>query len=153
MGIELPVAPGYMRGTSAGFRPSLLVADFTTEFLFSVLYSPTSWAQHCNEDVYPLIALIHQTAEAHNVTLDAGLKINVPSGEFTFDKSRLAKSGAAPGALTSYSQAAISGADNFNDGSARVSDVFDTIVANTRQITPTCKFPFLPMSIDVADTS
>jgi len=117
-GIELPVLPGYMR-----------------EFLFSVLYSPTSWATHCNNDVYPLIALIHQTAQAHNITLKTGLKINVPSEKVTFDKRRLEKR--APGALTSYSQAAIAGADNTHDGSATVSDVFDTIVANTRQITPT----------------
>jgi len=115
--------------------PSPTVPGAIREFLLGVLNSPTAWADHCNNDVAPLIALIHQTAQAHNVTLKTGLKINVPSGKVSFDRSRLAKR--APGALTSYSSAAIAGADNFNDGSASVSNVFDTIVANTRQITPT----------------
>jgi len=140
MGVELPVPPGVMKGTVPGPRPWSLVANFTTEFLFNLLYTPTAWAEHCNNEVYQLIGLIHQTALARNVTLDGSLKINVPSGEFTFDKSGLGKSGAALGPLTSYSPAAIAGADNFNDDSATISDVFDSIVENTRDITPTCEF-------------
>ena len=116
-----------------------LDADFITGFLFSLLYAPTAWAENCNNEVYQLIGLIHQTALAHNVTLDGGVKISVPSGGFTFDKSRLGNSGAALGALTSYSLAAITGADNFNDDNATISDVFDTIVEITRDITPTCE--------------
>ena len=112
----------------------------TTDFLFGLLYSPTAWAEHCNNEVYQLIGLILQTAAAHNVTLDGDAKFNVPSEKFALDESRLGGNGAAPGALTSYSSAAIAGADNFNDASATISDVFDIIVENTRQVTPTCEF-------------
>ena len=106
------------------------------------MHTPTLWAEHCNGDVYDLIGTIHTIAQAHNVTLDSGPKISLPPREFNIDKALMKRlSARAPGALTSYSSAAIAGADNFNDGSATVSDVFDQIVANTREITPTCEFP------------
>ena len=116
-----------------------MVADFTTDFLFALLYSPTAWAEHCNNEVYQIIGLILQTAAAHNVTLGGDTKFDVPSGKFALDKSRLGGSGAAPGGLISYSSVAIAGADNFNDDSVTISDVFDFIVENTRQVTPTCE--------------
>ena len=135
--------PRLHEGYDSSSYPLEFVAHFAAEYLFNLLYTPTAWAEHCNNEVYQLIGLIHQTALSHNVTLDGGVKINVPSGNFSFDKSRLGKSGAALAALTSYSSAAIAGADNFNDDSATISDVFDTIVENTRDITPTCKFSFV----------
>ena len=143
MGVELPVPPGLMKSTFVASAPWGLVADFTTDFLFGLLYFPTAWAEHVNNEIYQLVGLILQTAAAHNVTLGGDVEFNVPSGKFALDKSRVGGNGAAPGALTSYSPAAIAGADNFSDDGATISDVFDTIVENTRDVTPTCEFSII----------
>ena len=130
-----------------------LGADFTTEFMFALLYFPTMWAKYCNNEIYQAIGLIYQTAQAHNVTLDGGLNINITPGEFAIDKSPLSRiSARAPGVLSSYSSAAIAGADNFNDGGVTINDVFDLIVENTRQVTPTCEFFVVP-SVHFTDPS
>ena len=89
-----------------------------------------------NNDIYPLVALILQTAQAYNITIDGGAKYNVPS---TVDMSFLNDIGAAaPANLTSYSVDAISGADTLVDDSVTIKDVFDVIVNITREVTPTC---------------
>ena len=103
------------------------------------MYSPTAWAEHVNNEIYQLVGLILQTAAAHNVTLGGDVGFDVPSERFALDKSRVGGNGAAPGALKSYSTAAIAGADNFSDDGATISDVFDLIVENTRKVTPTCE--------------
>ena len=41
--------------------------------------------------------------------------------------------------LTSYTTAAIAGADNFNDNNATIRDAFDMIVNVTREVTPSCE--------------
>jgi hypothetical protein len=93
-----------------------------------------------NGDLYRLVVLILQAAEAHNITVGGGSQYNVPSGNFTFN---LPSVPATSESLTSYTQAAICGADNFNDDDVIVRDVFDTIVDITREITPTCEFPIV----------
>jgi pimeloyl-ACP methyl ester carboxylesterase len=121
MGIKVPAPPGAMK-----------------EVIFGLLHTPTAWAEHCNGDVYDLIRDIHKIARANNVTLEGGPVINIPPETSNTGRSLLRRiSGRAPGALVSYSSAAIAGADNFNDASATVSNVFDMIVENTRDITPT----------------
>ena len=93
-----------------------------------------------NGDMYQLVVLILQAAKAHNITVGGGSQYNVPSGNFTFNPPSVP---ATSGSLTSYTQAAICGADNFNDDGVIVRDVFDTIVDVTREITPTCEFPIV----------
>ena len=123
-----------------GFKlssPQSSAADFTTAYLFTILYLPTTWSGSVNNDIYPLVALILQIAQAHNITIDGGAKYNVPS---TVDKSFLNGIGAAaPANLTSYSTTAISGADTLVDDSVTIKDVFDVIVNITREVTPTCE--------------
>ena len=89
-----------------------------------------------NTDVYGFVALILQAAQALNITAPGGHKYNVPSGNITVDLT-----GPTTSTLVSYTEAAISGADDFVDGGVTIKDVFDEIVTVTRTITPTCKFP------------
>ena len=89
-----------------------------------------------NSFVYAFVATVLQAAQAHNVAVPGGGKYNIPSGNFTAD---LIGSDSTP-TLTSYLQAAIAGADDSADGDVTVKDVFDIIVSNTREVTPTCKF-------------
>jgi len=80
-----------------------------------------------------------QTSQVRNVTIHGGHKYNVPSGNFTIDESLLDEIGAIPSLnLASYTQPAIVGADDFNDGNTTMRDVFDAIIENTREVTPTC---------------
>ena len=95
-----------------------------------------------NGEVYQLVGSILQLAEAHNVTVGGGSKYNVPSEKLTVKRSLLSVAGPAPSQnLTSYTTAAITGADNFNDDNVTVKNVFDVIVDITREVTPTCEFP------------
>ena len=99
-----------------------------------------------NNIVYPFVAYILQVSKVHNVTIDGNDKYNVPSTGFTFDESVigsfLSRTGSGPSQnLTSYAAVAISGADSFNDDNTTITDIFDLIVSNTREVTPTCKFP------------
>ena len=92
-------------------------------------------------DVYQILALVLQAAQAHNVTVPGGKKYNVPSGNITFNNT-------ASTNLTSYSLVAIIGADDFRDNNTKVKDIFDTFVEITRDITPTCEvfrcsYPFV----------
>ena len=98
-----------------------------------------------NSDIYTFVASILQIAQAHNVTVDGSARYNVPSG--TIDASSL--SDAPSPNLTSYTEAAIVGADDFNDGSTTITDVFDIIVNITRQATPTCEFPIVRLYLFV----
>ena len=92
-----------------------------------------------NGDIYQFVGFILQTAQAHNITIDGGAKYNVPPGVITIDNSSL--SGTSSQNLTSYTSAAIAGADDFNDNNATIRDGFDAIVNITREVTPTCEFP------------
>ena len=99
-----------------------------------------------NNALYQFVAYVLQTSKAHNVTIDGGDKYNIPPAEFTIDGSVigsfLSGTGAGPSQnLTSYALPAISGADSFNDDNVTITDVFDLIVSNTREVTPTCKSP------------
>ena len=105
--------------------------------LIGFLYEPITWSKNVNSFIYAFVATVLQTAQAHNVVVPGGRKYNVPSGNFTID---LAGGDSTP-TLTSYSQAAIAGADDFADCDVTVKDVFDVIVSNTREVTPTCEFP------------
>lgn len=98
-----------------------------------------------NSDIYTFVASILQIAQAHNVTVDRSARYNVPSG--TINASSL--SDAPSPNLTSYTEAAIVGADDFNDGSTTITDVFDIIVNITRQVTPTCEFPIVRLYLFV----
>jgi hypothetical protein len=93
------------------------------------------WSDYVNGDLYQFAGLILQAAEAHNITVGGGSKYNVPSGNLTLPSVPVTQN------LTSYSLSAIAGADNLDDDSVTVRDVFDTIVDITREITPTCEFP------------
>ena len=112
-------------------------ADSITAYLFALLYFPATWSGSVNNDIYPLVTLILQTAQAHNITIDGGAKYNVPS---TVDMTFLNDIGAAaPANLTSYSMDAIIGADILVDDSVTVKNVFDVIVNITREVTPACE--------------
>ena len=93
-----------------------------------------------NTYVYQTVALVLQIAQAHNVTVSGCHKYNVPSGNITDLSSSTQPSASS---LTSYSLAAITGADDFRDNRTTIKDLFDTIVYNTRKITPTCTFPIV----------
>jgi len=136
------VSPGNLKCTVPNFCSWDSAADTTTVYIFNLLYAPTSWSDQVNDQVYQIVAAVLQLAQDHNVTLSGGAKYSVPSGDFSVDKSLLRTIGAAvPQNLTSYALAAISGADNFNDDSVVITNVFDVIVGNTRQVTPSCEFP------------
>ena len=111
-----------------------------------------------NGDIYQFVALLLQTAQAHNVTIDGSAKYNVPSVKPAIDKSFLSEADAAPPVtLVSYTSAAIAGADNFNDDDVTIEDVFDTIVNVTREVSPTCELSiilsYLPVSLTRPESS
>jgi len=89
-----------------------------------------------NGETYDWVVFILQTAQAHNITIDGSGKYNVPSEKITIDVSVFESSQN----LTSYATAAISGADDFNDDNTTIKDMFDMVVNNTREVTPTCEF-------------
>jgi hypothetical protein len=95
-----------------------------------------------NTDAYEIVALILQIAQANNVTVPGGHQYNVPSGNIT-GPTLLTQ----PGPVTSYSTAAIIGADDFNDDETTMKDLFDIIVQITREVTPTCMFPIVGLYI------
>jgi hypothetical protein len=88
-----------------------------------------------NTDVYGIVALILQIAQAHNVTVPGGHQYNVPSGNITGPTLPTQL-----GPATSYSTTAIIGADDFSDDETTIKDRFDIIVRVTRELTPTCMF-------------
>jgi hypothetical protein len=94
-GVEISLAPGFMKSAISDIPPWSLVTDSITAFLFNVLYSPTAWSERVNSHVYPIVAFILQVSQARNITIDGGSKYNVPSGEFTIDTSFLSGNGAA----------------------------------------------------------
>ena len=124
--------------------------------IFNLLYYPLTWSDKVNNELFQLATSILQTAQAHDVTLSGGAKYNVPSGDFSIDETLLSALGAAaPDNLTSYALAAICGADNFNDDSATIKDLFDALVSNTRQVTPSCesRVTYLLVSIHFVDST
>ena len=105
-----------------------------------------------NSVIYEFVAFVLQSAQAHNITIDGGAKYNVPSERVTIDKAAfeafLNEIGAVPAKnMTSHALTAISGADNFNDDNTTIRDVFDIIVNNTREVTPTCKSSVIRLSV------
>ena len=88
-----------------------------------------------NGFLYGYVALVLQASQAHNITVPGCHKYNVPTGNITIDDTLETSS---PN-RTSYTTEAIAGADDINDGSATIRDVFDGIVEITREVTPTCK--------------
>ena len=122
-------------------HPGTLLLTPQKDSLYALLFFPTTWSKSVNSYVYQFLGLVLQASRAYNVTIDGGAKYNVPSGEFTIDQSILSELGVTSSPnLTSYTIAAISGADDFNDDNATIRDVFDTIVSVTREVTPSCKF-------------
>ena len=95
-----------------------------------------TWSDSVNGFIYQFVALVLQAAQAHNVTTNGGVKYNVPSGNITIDGTGNSSSPS----LTSYSTAAIIGADDFDDEDITLTEAFDIIVNITRQVTPTCTF-------------
>ncbi|KAF9793491.1 Alpha/Beta hydrolase protein [Thelephora terrestris] len=106
---------------------------FLTDWLFNLLYLPMTWSEGVNGFLYEYVALVLQASQAHNVTIPGGRKYNVPPGNITIDDTA---DTFFPN-RTSYSQAAIAGADDFEDGNTTISNIFDIIVENTREVTPT----------------
>ena len=89
-----------------------------------------------NVHVYAFVGLILQASQALNIPIPGGKKYNIPTGNVT-----LGSDDASPApSLVSYSQTAIAGADDFVDSGVTIKDVFDVIVSNTRDVTPTCRF-------------
>jgi hypothetical protein len=80
------------------------------------------------------VAFLLQAAKAHNIPVG---QYNIPSEPIVLHAHTASQT------LTSYTAAAISGADNFNDDKVTVKDVFDVIVDNTRNETPTCELPII----------
>ena len=90
-----------------------------------------------NGFLYEFVGLVLQASQTHNVTVPGGRKYNVPSENITIDDT-VATSYTG---MTSYSQVAIAGADDLNDGNTTIKDIFDVIVENTREVTSACKLP------------
>ena len=107
------------------------------------MYAPRSWSEFANSEFYPVAGFVLQTAQTHNVTIPGDHKYNVPSGNFTDQIQTLfSQDGfASTSNLTSYSILAIAGADDFRDNNTETKLIFDDIIENTRDITPTCEFP------------
>lgn len=103
--------------------------------VLAVLYSPPDWSVFVNTYFYEFVGYVLQTAQAHNITVDGGVKYNIPSEKFTINNGTDDTSQN----LVSYAMTAISGADDFNDDNTRVKDLFDAVVNTTREVTPTCK--------------
>ena len=101
-----------------------------------MLYSPSMWSEKVNGYLYQYVALALQISQAHNITIAGCREYNVPSEDITLENPPEAE--LQPSAM-SYSQYAISGADDFNDEMVTVKEVFDVVVKTTRKITPTCE--------------
>lgn len=108
-------------------------------WVFIVLYSPEGWSKNVNGFLYEYVGLVLQTAQVHNITIPGGRRYRVPSGNIAIDDTV----NAVYPNRTSYSQLAISGADNSNDSNTTMKDIFDVIVENTRDVTPTCELPII----------
>ena len=92
-----------------------------------------TWSDSVNGFLYEFVALVLQASQAHDITIPGCAKYNVPSGKITIDDTVATY---YPN-KTSYTQEAIAGADDFNDGDTTIRDIFDIIVENTREVTPT----------------
>ena len=96
-----------------------------------------TWSESVNGFLYEYVALVLQASQAYNVTIPGCRKYNVPSGKITIDETAVTPT---PN-RTTYSEAAITGADDLNDANVTIRDVFDIFVENTREISPTCGSP------------
>lgn len=104
------------------------------------LHNPQEWSAFTNRALYPLVARLFQAAQAHNIPLsdDKDIVYHVPSGTVDFDAS-LMQSWPPPGTLRSFAFDAIVGADNNNDDTVTMKDVFDVIINTTKTVSPSCK--------------
>ena len=93
-----------------------------------------------NTYVYDVVALVLQSAQAHNITVPGGDKYSVPPENITDSISSIVSDSGTVSNLTVYSITAIIGADDFRDNQKTIEEVFDIIVQTTREITPTCMF-------------
>jgi hypothetical protein len=88
-----------------------------------------------NGFLYAYVALVLQASQTYNVTTPGGHKYNIPSGNITIDNTVAT----FYPKMTSYTQIAITGADDYSDSDTTVNDIFNLIVKNTREISPTCR--------------
>ena len=100
-----------------------------------------------NTDIYELVAFILQASQELNITVPGGKKYNIPTESVIINTG-----GTSPPTLTSYSTAAIIGADDFVDSGVTINSVFDTIVNVTREITPTCRFSVIGLRLFISLT-
>ena len=133
-----------MRGTSS-VRVQLfsqLIGNLAA--LHSALTTPALWSSFANEQVFPLLVLIFQTAQEHNIPYNGSY--HIPSGTVNLTASS-PESGTdgfdtnPAQNLTSHAFEAIIGADDFVDIESHVvmEDVLDEIMDVTRTVSPTCE--------------
>ena len=108
-------------------------------WLIDLFEQPTTWSENVNGFLYEFVALVLQASRAHNITIPGCPKYNVPSGKIAIDK---AVATYYPN-KTSYSEAAIAAADDFNDDNTTIRDIFDIVVEDTRELTPTGELSIL----------
>jgi hypothetical protein len=121
------------------------VVNVTTEGLLNLMNAPNAWCSEVNGNIYTFAAHVLQAAQALNVTIPGGKKYNIPSGNFPLATP-------SPAGLTPYTPVAIFGADDFNDTGVTIKDVFDVIVNNTREVSPTCKSLRYPVHLLIPPT-
>ena len=108
------------------------------------MYWPQTWSLDVNNEVYPVVVSLLQLAQAHNVAVPGGRHYNLPSQNITHT---IPQDAIYPPGLTSYSDVAISGADDFGDSQTTIKDIFDIIIKTTREVTQTCEFPVINLRL------
>ena len=98
------------------------------------------WSDKVNGFLYEFVGLVLQASSAHNVTAPGGRKYNVPSEKIIIDNT---VAEFYPD-MTSYTQLAIAGSDDFNDYNTTIRDIFDFLVENTREVSTACKLYTVP---------
>lgn len=111
-----------MEGTDA--------SGLSSASLFGDLYSPINWPTAANQQIYPTLVAILTAGRAYGFA-DPYILPENPVGPLPETPSGLSGS--------SYSIDAIAGADGAASDGAPLRNVFDDLVATTRDRTPTCK--------------
>ena len=57
----------------------------STALLLSVVYTPETWSNDVNTDVYAFVDLVLQASKALNITIPGCEKYNVPTGNITLN--------------------------------------------------------------------
>lgn len=94
-----------------------------------------TWSAEVNGFLYEFVGLVLQASQTYNVPVPCGRKYNVPLEKITIDDTVATF---YPN-VTSYTQLAIAGADDFMDGKTTIKDIFDIIVKTTREVTSACE--------------